>query len=141
MKYFRIVLFTFLTLTSAINKGTAITKPVPGNLIISIKQNTSATAFSLQIANLQQLKTAISLLNEKGEVLHSKRVENSNGIRIKYMLGEFPDGKYKLELNWNNQIKIWEITKSGNLFFFQLEGKSKKEGYWVIKSEAFAIKE
>lgn len=141
MKNFRLIIIALLVLLATKNISAASQNPLPGNLIVSIKQNTLAVAFSLQIANLQQLKTSITLVNETGEILHSKQIEKSNGIRIKYMLRDFPDGIYKLEINWNNQIKTWEVYKNKDLFAFRLEGKKRAEGVWLIQRQALTAQE
>ena len=132
MKNFKVLLMSILILGCLNSK--ASNDPNLENLIVSIKSNNSENTFTLQMANLQQFDTNIYLYNDQGHVLHHKQIIYSSELQLKYVLKDFPDGYYSLEIDWNQKRKVWNIYKDGSELEFLMKREPTKEGIWLVQN-------
>ena len=103
------------------------------NPIVKLKQHAPGNAFVLQLANLQQIATAITLSDLDGRVLHRNQINAANGRLYKFTMKAFADGTYVLKIDWNDQSSEWLIYKSGSELKFQLNSKKQDSGAWFLQ--------
>ncbi len=101
--------------------------------MVKIDQSDLGNQFIVQLANLQQYNTSITLSDQDGNTLHTKKITKANGRRLQYTLKGFEDGNYQIIIEWNEQKSIWTLSKKRNQIEFIQTSDTQKD-IWVSNS-------
>ena len=99
-------LFLCLTQTQAANFP-----PVEGNLLLKVSQ-IEGEILLLQVANMRQEATTVSLIDLEGNTFFRKQVTKHNGYAWKMNLEDAPEGRYILRVQQKDEQRSQVIYKS-----------------------------
>ncbi|MEL7250467.1 MAG: hypothetical protein AAFO03_18720, partial [Bacteroidota bacterium] len=85
--------------------------PADGNLLLKVSQ-VDDEVLLLQIANMQQEATTVSLVDLDGNTFFRKQVTKHNGYAWKMNLQDAPDGRYILRVMQKDEQRSQVIYKS-----------------------------
>lgn len=109
MKILKLV-FSTMVLVSLTFLAQANTTPVAGKVIV--KAETEGKTLTLQLANLQQLSTKVTITSLDGDTsYHANWIEDHNGYTQSIDLENLPEGRYKLTVKNDGEsyVKVVKV--------------------------------
>lgn len=80
----------------------------PGKMLVNVHQPESGVLM-LQLANLQQINTTITLHNLEGDSYFRQQVNKHNGYLLKIGLSGIPNGRYIMRIRQANGQEVNQI--------------------------------
>ena len=97
--------------------------PVEGSLLLKVSQMED-NVLLLQVANMQQASTTVSLADLNGNTYFRQQVSKHNGYSWKVNLAEAPDGRYVLRVQQKGEQRSQVIYKNEDeIWLSQISGK------------------
>ncbi|MEL6655391.1 MAG: hypothetical protein AAFP77_02950 [Bacteroidota bacterium] len=97
--------------------------PAEGNLLLKVSQ-VDDEVLLLQIANMQQEATTVSLVDLDGNTFFRKQITKHNGYAWKMNLQDAPDGRYILRVMQKDEQRSQVIYKSDDqILLSHINGK------------------
>lgn len=82
-----------------------------GNILLKVSQ-IDENILLLQVANLQQEATKVSLRDLAGNVYYTYRIKDHNGYAMKVNIESIPEGRYILSIHQKDESKSQIIYKT-----------------------------